>query len=40
MQNGFRNGLGNRGAQTNLLVARKRLVSPNPLIVGWRGGPS
>jgi hypothetical protein len=36
------NGLGNRPlrAQTNLLVAGKRLVSPNPLIVGLRGGPS
>jgi hypothetical protein len=34
------NGLGNRRAQTNLLLERKRLVSPNPLIVGLRGGPS
>ncbi len=34
------NGLGNRRAQTNLLVARKRLATPNPLIVGMRGGPS
>jgi hypothetical protein len=34
------NDLGNRRAQTNLLVARKRLVSPKPLIVGLRGGPS
>jgi len=31
--------LGNRRAQTNLPVARKRLASPNPLIVGMRGGP-
>jgi len=32
--------VGNRRAQTNLLVARKRLATPNPLIVGMRGGPS